>query len=332
VENNVVVNLVHLACVLLFLLSCTGCNVAPIDAAQISNNAHAASQPDAALAATYKSLRQIGTGDTRKGLPDTDVPEAAKTLLTQLKHGLRDLIADTLNNRDNRSATPLQLRSQVVNRLAQNNIKVVYPNDEEPPDEVYDPDKPEPEIKFLYGEVNRIKIQTPAQHLNLLAITTTVSVPYGSDTSLYLFRRANDSWQLVLAHEANGYKDITGAQAQFDYAVSPPNETGRFFIVAAHIPPWFVSCWSSLKYSVLRIGREPYAPQVLLQSKGSVFRCDEPPYTLDVRADKFKLSFHDHKWMDMLNNGIEVDENDDRSKTVVEYLIKGDDPIRIPHK
>lgn len=274
------------------------------------------------LGNAYQALRQIGTGDPRNGTPETDVPEAAKTLLMQVKHGLRELIGDTINRTDNRNATPLQLRAQVVQRLAQAKIKVIYPNDEEPPEAV-DPDINAPEIIFLYGEVRRIKIQTPAHHPNLLAVTTTVSVPYGEDTSLYLFRRANGYWQLVLAHEASDYKDITGAQAQFIYAVSPPDENGNFFIVAAHIPPWFVSCWSSLRYSVLRIGQEPYTPQVLLQSKSSVFRCEEPPYEVHVQPKGFHLVFVDHQLMDKLNGSEGVEREDIKNQSAVKYKVEG---------
>lgn len=319
---------VSVCCALFFAAACAS---APPSVPITETHAAIVLSPDKSLTNTYLALRQIPTRVPRNDVPEGDVPLAAQTLLTQLKHGLRELIGDTINHDDNRNATPLQLRTQVVERLAQDKIKVLYPNDEEPPEQI-DPDINAPETQFLYGEVARIKITAPAHHPDLLVVTTTIYIPSGEDTSLYLFRRANDYWQIVLAHEANGYKHVTGAQAKFDYAVSPSDENGNFFIVAAHIPPWFVSCWRGLRYQVFRIGHRAYEPLNILSKDNFMYHCDEPPYTLNVRADGFKLSFHDQKWMDMLNEGTEISESDERSKTVVEYTIKGDKITEVSHK
>src|SRR5262249_7368468 len=146
---------------------------------------------------------------------------------------------------------------------------------------------------YVYGDVYDIRIQQPEAHPDLLAVTTTIGVCCGDDTSFYLFKRENAEWRLVLAQEANDYDEIDGAQGRFTLAISPPDKQGKFFVVTANVNPWCTSNWQSLRYQVLRIGQSAYEPQILLSEKGTIYLAvDNPVYELKVQRNRFFLKFY----------------------------------------
>src|SRR5262249_52560562 len=97
-------------------------------------------------------------------------------------------------------------------------------------------------------------------------------------------------WRLILAQEANGYEDISGAQGWFDYRVSPPDPAGGFFVVTANVNPWCTSNWQSVRYQVLKPAADPFWPQVLLkQTQTTYMGVAPPPFTLPADASPFPL-------------------------------------------
>lgn len=240
----------------------------------------AIAQP-AAVAQTVKSLREI-----KADAMDVQLPVAVRPLLRQLKQQLRELISATLNAQGMRHQTPLQIRANVLAQLAQVGVQVPPPEESGASSNSFD-------TSYVYGDIHQITIQRPAKHLDLLAVTTTIGICCGQDTSFYLFKKNGKQWQLILAQEANGYADISGAHERFEYALAPPDRRGNFFIVTANVNPWCTSAWQSLRYQVMRVSRDADTPQILLNQKSTIYLGVGPPdYRLRVQAKGFSLTFY----------------------------------------
>jgi hypothetical protein len=122
-----------------------------------------------------------------------------------------------------------------------------------------------------------------------MAVVTNLTIPCGSDASLSLYRRNGETWQLILVAESNGYTDISGAQGSFQFAISPPDAEGNWFVVAADVNPWCSSNWQQLRYKVLRPGDDANRSVVLLNEHTSVYLGTDQPYRLTVNPHGFEL-------------------------------------------
>jgi hypothetical protein len=142
-----------------------------------------------------------------------------------------------------------------------------------------------------YGGVGEVAFQEVEGRPDLLALKTTVGIPCGTDSSLYLFRRRALAWSLDLAVESNGYEEVSGALGAFAFAVtSHPGADYR--VVTADVNPWCTSNWQSLRSHVYLPGPEPYAPLVVAdQVRGIFLGMGDPYYKLLADADGYSLYF-----------------------------------------
>jgi hypothetical protein len=120
-------------------------------------------------------------------------------------------------------------------------------------------------------------------------VVTNLTIPCGSDASLNLYRRYGAAWQLILVEESNGYKDISGGQGSFQFAVSPPDAEGNWYVVTTDVNPWCSSNWQQLRYKVLRPGEDANHPAVLLDEHTSVYLGTDVPYKLTLNRQGFEL-------------------------------------------
>ena len=230
-----------------------------------------------AIRSTVAALQKIQPPPDEREHPE-GVPEAARPLLKQLKHQLRDLIAATLNAQSANLGERDRLAEDLIGTLKSGGVIVG--------------DKGSPDTQF-FGGVYDIKIRRPAGHPELLAAVTDMQIPCGEDASLYLFQRDGAKWNLVLALEANDYPEISGGQGDFDFAVSPSDSQGKWFVIATNLSPWCSSCWNGIYYRVVQPGPDPYSPVVLFKgSSDMMYRCTEgPSYKLRVDADGFQTTY-----------------------------------------
>jgi hypothetical protein len=147
-------------------------------------------------------------------------------------------------------------------------------------------------------------------HPDLLMATTAAEVNCGTDESFYLFQKKGNAAQLALKQEDDDPKS-TG-QEGLDYAVSPADERGDFFVVLAFGRPWCTSCWGVLNYKVLRIGPDPEHPRVLLDESDFIYRCGGR--SLQAGKDDFLLSF---------TGGQGLDANVMFRKCLRHYVVEG---------
>lgn len=214
----------------------------------------------------------------------SDIPAPVKPLLTELKQELLKLITETINDESLNGKSPEGVKVKIISKLKKVGIMLPDKDKEET-------EKPE----YSYSEIQDITIEKSPHHDNLLVATTTLWVMCGHDTSFYIFKREEGKWNLLLAEEASNYDDITGAHSLFGYSISPPDKKGRFFVVTADVNPWCSSNWQELRYKVLRIGKKPYSPKVLLNKSDIIYLGIDPPvYKITTETERFKIEFNGH--------------------------------------
>ena len=260
---------------------------------------------------TINALKRIHTDSY-----ETDIPAAARPLLTTLKHQLRDLIGEVLAS-EGSAASAQQVEARAIVDLRSAGIVLNEQEcglvDENYVDRGYD-----------YGQIHSITVSRPRPCFDLIAVTTTIGVCCGEDTSLYLFKHEGSEWNLVLVDEVNDYHLVSEARGTFEFGVSWPDDNSRFFVVATSVNPWCSSGWQNITYRVLRPGPTPSEPRVLLSQKQTIWLVDDPPYRLDVREGGFTLSFHDERYLDQQNKGEEVSIDDPRGMRIIKYSVEGD--------
>jgi hypothetical protein len=129
---------------------------------------------------TINALKQIHTASY-----ETNIPSEAQPRLTNLKHELLNLIVEILASSDgNVSAQEIEARAIVDLRNSGIAIKEqgCLLVDASHVDRGYD-----------YGQIHGITVTRPQRCGNLIAVTTTIGVCCGEDTSLYLFKHEGPS-------------------------------------------------------------------------------------------------------------------------------------------
>ena len=264
------------------------------------------------VAGTVASLRQIHTDSM-----EPYIPVAAKPLLTALKHQLRDLIANRLRFEKRRVGTQ-QLQARAIVDLSNQGLidteEAYFIVDTNYFDRGYD-----------YGDIKSITVTRPHYDFDVIAVTTTVGICCGEDTSLYLFKYENEEWRLWLADEKNDYHRIDRAHGLFEFGLSWPDENKDYFVVTASVNPWCTSNWQSITYRVLRPGPAPYEPRVLLSRKETIYLgAADPPYRLEVDDSSFTLRFYGDKYSGLFRKGAGSDADEEDIQELVRCRVKGD--------
>ena len=259
-------------------------------------------QPDS-IAQTVAYLHRIKAAD------DRDIPLAARPLLTDLKHQMRDLIVETISALGTESPSAESLRRTLWEQLTIHGVAIEQPKEGTGAEDFT-------ESGYALGDVFDIQVQRPAGHPDLIVVTTTLEIPCGRDTSLYVVQKRDQLWTLVLAQEANEYENVSGAQGRFRYAISPADAKNDFFIVTANVNPWCTSNWQALRYSVVRIGATAYQPWVLAAGEETIYLGATPPYRLEVGKKWFSITFEGNSNQADIANGI------NSRKHVVKYVIQ----------
>jgi hypothetical protein len=203
---------------------------------------------------------------------DSEVPSEVSRNLQALKHGLRDMIIKTLAEPNSATREPDALVTEVIEHLESEDVPVGDSGG--------------------YGVISKIEVRRPTEHPSWLIATTTVLIPYGEDTSLYVFDRKGGSWKYVLSQEADGYTEISGAQGWLTYKVATADPGGRPYLITADVSPSETSVWRALRLRILRVGADPDHPELL--AKRTLSYCLDDAYYFSVHANGFGLIYLDY--------------------------------------
>jgi len=245
---------------------------------------------------------------------DTTVPVEIRPLLTRLKHQLRDLITLTLNSKVSESESLEDVKKALVAEFDKQGI-----TSEKPDMVVVWPGKID--SGYVYGDIQQVGVHRIENRPDLIAATTTIGVCCGSDTSLYIYQKTQGTWKLLMAQEATGYAEVSGAQGSFGYAVSPSSAAGPFFVVTKNVNPWCSSNWQSIRYHVLRPGTVPYEPKVLLNRRETIYLGNLSEGTIDIQPTGFTIEFEGEQTLD---------SGKLTRKHVVSYQVQGNEIRRVP--
>ncbi len=122
----------------------------------------------------------------------------------------------------------------------------------------------------------------------LIAVVADFNVECGDDAMLMIFAWQDGGWREVLRDQAAPYDTVAGAFADFDYAISPPDAAGHWFVVTTTVAAWCSSNWSDIHYAVLRPSSG--APRTIFSAHDSIFREDESA-RLRAGIDSFDLRY-----------------------------------------
>ena len=215
----------------------------------------------AVFASTPSPLEQATAAAQR--LRDSTAGEA----LPQFRHALRDLAAQEL---DRGPADATKVLATVIAKAGL----------------AYRPDAP-----AACGGTGDVRVEAVAGHPELRAVVVSLQVPAGADEALYLFERHGVAWRLAIALEAPTFTDGRQAREGLQYAVSPTDADGRWFVVATWGIPWPTSCWNSLHFVAVRPGNDPEHPVELGSGSRSDYRCMDQRVRIETSPTGFALAY-----------------------------------------
>jgi hypothetical protein len=141
------------------------------------------------------------------------------------------------------------------------------------------------------GTVEGIEVDRPAGHPDKLALVIALSLPCGSDGSLYVLQeQARGAPSVLMAVEANGYTSITAGQLALTYRLSRPDERGGWFAVVARSKPWCSSAWRGIDYGVYLTGASAEAPRRVLHEQDSAYLGNEL-CSIETGPDHLEVSY-----------------------------------------
>jgi hypothetical protein len=129
-------------------------------------------------------------------------------------------------------------------------------------------------------------------HPRIIGIVADFSIECGSDAVLLVFAPMGIRWKEALRWQSKSYAEVSDALGSFDYAVSPADSSGRWYVMVKSIAPWCSSTWSSIRYAVLRpvVGR--VKPRTIHAGEDFMWWGGEDFGQLSAGQDEFELRFH----------------------------------------
>jgi hypothetical protein len=123
----------------------------------------------------------------------------------------------------------------------------------------------------------------------------------------------------IVIRRSPPYEQISGAWEGLQFALSPRDASGRWYVALSHTPPWCQSVWRSLTYDLARPRPEPSAPAVFFTRTVRNNLDTDRPVALRADADRFQVE-HDGGILDVLIN---------RRRHVETYSVTGNAVRRI---
>src|SRR6267154_2632960 len=144
-------------------------------------------------------------------------------------------------------------------------------------------------------------------------------IPCGSsdpDSAIYVFQGRGRKWDLVLATESDfnaiGEHQVSG----MDYRISPPDSSGKWFVVVGHVPPSCKRAADVLRYKALRPSSEPDKPTVLVSGRVAIDRSFDPAFRIEAHEDWFAVTIGKTRKLDD-EPGVEIFRYDVSDKQAV---------------
>jgi hypothetical protein len=150
-----------------------------------------------------------------------------------------------------------------------------------------------------------------------LLIAPEIAAGVGIDMPVYVFRREDKQWRLVLSDNGASVYDVVSSDHEL--ALSRPNAGGHWFVVITHLTGALHGSHASLRYRVLRAGDDPHSPQTLLAGESAARRLFGP-YYIRTQTDGFELEFVS----DAVDRDVEFDTDAMTGTRLLRFRLEGD--------
>jgi hypothetical protein len=136
----------------------------------------------------------------------------------------------------------------------------------------------------------------------IVSVVARFGIECGADAMLMIFEQRGDGWDEVLRSQSAPYGTVAGGWWSFDYAISPRDGAGQWFVVTKSIAPWCSSTWSAIRYAVLRPRARPAEPRRIFARSDSIWWGNDNFGDLKVGAQDFDLRFRAESIDDGVHN------------------------------
>jgi hypothetical protein len=148
-----------------------------------------------------------------------------------------------------------------------------------------------PANEYNYGNEITFEAERPAGHPTLVTIVADLQIECGSDPVLFVFAAEKGSWREILRWQSKPYDYVGGGSWAFDYALSPPDEGGKWYLLLKGIATSCESVWSSIRYAVLRPSLASIVPAVIYDSDGYMYWAEDDGQ-ITAKEFEFEVRFH----------------------------------------
>ncbi len=126
----------------------------------------------------------------------------------------------------------------------------------------------------------------------LLQIISTFSIQCGQDSMLLIFEpnKKEKTWKEILNWQSAPYKAVYKALNIFQYAISPSDSQGKWYVLGADNPAHCSSCWGVQRYYILRPNDNSTRPIIQFKDWGTLYECGGPA-ELAAYANDFDVRF-----------------------------------------
>jgi hypothetical protein len=139
-----------------------------------------------------------------------------------------------------------------------------------------------------------------------IGIVARFGIECGEDAMLQIFERRGDEWAETLRTTSEPYETVAGGWWAFDYAISPRDGKGNWFVATKNVAPWCSSTWSTLRYAVLRPGADAAHPRRIFAKEDGIWwatdrygdlKVDANGFDLRWRAESMDAGVHNREWI-----------------------------------
>jgi hypothetical protein len=154
------------------------------------------------------------------------------------------------------------------------------------------PAEADPATTGKYGRELSFDVRTSGDARRLVGIVAKFSIECGTDAVFWIFTPEGRTWREALRWQGVPYSTVSGAYDAFDYSISPPDDTGNWFVITKNLMPSCTPNLSEIRYALLRPNEDSPRPKALLARKEPIVGGGGDLASVSAEKDSFEVRFH----------------------------------------
>ena len=147
--------------------------------------------------------------------------------------------------------------------------------------------------QYDYGYIRAIDVVRPSNRVDWVVVRTSLTIPCGTDDSLYVFHATKTGASLLLAAETAAYDDTRHSQNDLRFAIANKSEG---VVALMHTGARCKSSWRNLRYAVMRPSQDADRPAVLLAENARAHIATPPQLFLADTTVRIKFNGMTDRW------------------------------------